>query len=98
MKKAILSAAVAAMVLTPAALANDHGDKFSKMDTNGDASVTEAEFVAYVTADGEVSGDEASLQFAVLAGQDGVLTREEFDAAMADHTDHAESGDATDGQ
>lgn len=96
MKKAIFTAATAAFVLAPMALADDHADKFTMMDANGDAAVTEAEFVTYATATGEVTDGEASLQFAVLAGRDGVLTREEFDAAMSVKEDAAVDRDTAD--
>ena len=92
MNKALWTA-TAALAFAPFALADDHDDKFSAMDADGDNAVTEAEFVTYATAGDDMSADEASLQFAVIAGSDGVLTREELDAVMEVRTDDAAETD-----
>ncbi|MEL6663810.1 MAG: hypothetical protein AAFR33_12490 [Pseudomonadota bacterium] len=86
MKKAMIgTGAVAAFVFAGAAFADAHGgpaDKFTSMDIDGDGAVTSAEYVSYAAVEG---GDaaEAELQFAVMAGDDGVLTIEELEAVMA---------------
>ena len=86
MKKAMIgTGAFAAFMLAGAAFADGHGgpaDKFTMMDADGDGAVTAAEFTTYATAQG---GDatEAELQFAVMAGDDGILTIEELEAVMA---------------
>ncbi|MEO0465881.1 MAG: RNA polymerase subunit sigma-70 [Pseudomonadota bacterium] len=95
MKKAIITAAAVAFTCGGFAFADIEGDTFAAMDADGDAAVTEAEFTAFVTADGEITGDEASLQFAVLAGEDGVLLREEYDAVMGVKEDAADYGDTS---
>lgn len=84
MKTTTLAGSFAAVLLFAApALAGEPGEKFAAMDTDGDAIVTQAEFTAYTTADGEHSEAEAIEAFATLAGDDGELTEAEFEAAMA---------------
>ncbi|MEM0985896.1 MAG: hypothetical protein AAGJ32_06595 [Pseudomonadota bacterium] len=79
-----LGAAMTAAMAAPAAFAMEKGaDAFAAMDANGDAIVTEAEFVAYATSKGSVDPEGAKLRFEVLAGQDGQLTETEFTDAMA---------------
>ncbi|MEM9740884.1 MAG: hypothetical protein AAF829_13575 [Pseudomonadota bacterium] len=86
MKSALFGTGVmTAFMLAGAALAEVRGnpaDTFTMMDTDGDGSVTATEFTTYATSKGEESG-EAELQFAVMAGDDGVLTIGELEAVMA---------------
>ncbi|MEO0816242.1 MAG: hypothetical protein AAFX86_02940 [Pseudomonadota bacterium] len=86
MKNAMIgTGAVAVFMLAGAAFADGHGgpaDKFTSMDTDGDGAVTSAEFTTYATANG-ADAAEAELQFAVMAGEDGILTIEELEAVMA---------------
>ncbi|MEM1106383.1 MAG: hypothetical protein AAGH87_08315 [Pseudomonadota bacterium] len=86
MNKAMIgTSALAAFVFAGAALADGHGgpaDKFIAMDADGDGAVTSAEFTTYAAAAGHDT-TEADLQFAVMAGDDGVLTVEELEAVMA---------------
>lgn len=77
MKKAILMAAMAAFVATPA-LANDPAkmdakvdEKFMKMDTDGNGSISEAEFTA---AKAEKFGDADT-------NGDGAISKDELKAA-----------------
>lgn len=77
MKKAVLMAALAAFVATPA-LANDPAkmdakidEKFSKMDTDGNGSISEAEFTsakAEKFSEADTNGD-------------GMISKEELKAA-----------------
>lgn len=63
------------------ATADTSGEKFAAMDVNADGLVSEAEFVAYVTADGKHSIEAARTKFAELAGDDASLTLEELTVA-----------------
>jgi Ca2+-binding EF-hand superfamily protein len=86
MKDAMIgTGAMAALMLAGAAFADSQGsaaDKFTAMDADGDGAVTSAEFTSYASASGHDAAD-AELQFAVMAGDDGVLTIEELEAVMA---------------
>ena len=44
--------------------------------------ITQAEYVAYKTADGKYTAEKAGAKFAKLAGDDGELTLAEFEGAM----------------
>lgn len=82
MNKTVFGAAtLAALVFGGASIAQDASDKFVNMDGNGDGTVSSSEYTTYATASG-ISPEEAELQFAVLAGDDGVLERAEYDAVM----------------
>lgn len=83
MKYPLTIATLSALVLAGAAAAGDWQAKFDGMDTDSNGVVTEAEFTAYKTADGETSAEDASEQFAQLAGEDGELTLAELEAAMS---------------
>lgn len=82
MKNAMIAGGFTAALLAGAAFAGDYAEKFAEMDSDGDTIVTEAEFTAYKTADGETTAEEAASKFAVLAGTDGELTLDELTAAM----------------
>ncbi|MEM1151375.1 MAG: hypothetical protein AAGI03_12590 [Pseudomonadota bacterium] len=83
MKKAMIGTGVlAACLWAGAAAAEGAADKFTAMDTDGDGAVTSSEFTTYATAHGSDAA-EAELQFAVMAGDDGILTIEELEAVMA---------------
>lgn len=70
-------------VLAPAAFAyNEPTDAFKAMDTDGDAVVTQSEYVAHASANEGMDPEGAKLRFEVLAGQDGELTEAEFTGAM----------------
>jgi hypothetical protein len=57
---------------------------FSSFDTDGDGVISSAEYVAYETADGAVSQDDALRKFAsVDTDADGTVSQAEFDAAIA---------------
>jgi len=86
MKEAMIgTGALATLMLAGAAFADGPGsaaDKFTAMDGDGDGAVTASEFTSYASASGHDAAD-AELQFAVMAGDDGVLTIEELEAVMA---------------
>lgn len=83
MKRFTLMLAGAGLVAM-SAHAGDYAEKFAKMDADSDGVVTEAEFVAYATADGKYTEADATAKFTKIAGDDGELTLEELTAAMAD--------------
>ncbi len=61
---------------------------FTDIDANADGMVTEAEFVTYKTADGDVTEAEASEKFAKIdADYDGEVTEAELTAAMEEWAD-----------
>ena len=75
----------AALALAGAALADSGtptaSEKFAEMDVNTDGAVTVGEYAAYAGASG-FDEEEAELQFAVMAGDDGVLEIAELEAIM----------------
>ena len=99
MKKALIAGSFTAALLAGAAHADGHAEKFAAMDTDGDGIVTEAEYTAYATADGETTAEEASAKFVILAGSDGELTLAELTAAMAvqEESDEWSTSTMTDG-
>ena len=82
-----LLGATALIVLAPAgvAFAGSPAAYFEKIDADASGTVSQAEFVAYKTADGKVTAAEAEAKFAKLAGEDGTLTLAELEAAMKAH-------------
>lgn len=66
------------------AQADTVADKFATMDANVDGFVTESEFVAYATALGKHTAEEAQAKFGDLSGEDDVLSLEELEAAYAE--------------
>ena len=58
---------------------------FSDIDADASGTVTEGEFIAYKTADGDVTVEEASEKFAEIdADLDGEITKEDMEAWKAD--------------
>ena len=86
MKTIAIGSGIAAFaVLAGSALADTSPtvtEKFAEMDINTDGAVTVGEYTAYAGAAG-FDEDEAELQFAVMAGDDGILAVEELAAIMA---------------
>lgn len=62
--------------------AGSPADYFNKIDADASGVITQAEYVAYKTADGKYSAEKAGKKFAKLAGDDGELTLAEFETAM----------------
>ncbi len=62
--------------------AGSPADYFNKIDADASGMITQAEYVAYKTADGKHSAEEASEKFAAVAGDDGELSLAEFEAAV----------------
>ncbi len=67
-----------------AAQAGEPADKFAAMDLDGSGVVTETEFVTWAVGEGHSEGD-ATAKFTEVAGDDGELTLEELEAAMASY-------------
>ena len=62
--------------------AGSPADYFNKIDADASGMITQAEYVAYKTADGKYTAEKAGAKFAKLAGDDGELTLAEFEGAM----------------
>ena len=62
--------------------AGSPADYFNKIDADASGMITQAEYVAYKTADGKYSAEKAGAKFAKLAGDDGELSLAEFEGAM----------------
>ena len=62
--------------------AGSPADYFNKIDADSSGMITQAEYVAYKTADGKHSAEKATAKFAKLAGDDGELSLAEFEGAM----------------
>jgi Ca2+-binding EF-hand superfamily protein len=62
--------------------AGSAADYFNKIDADSSGMITQAEYVAYKTADGKHSAEKATAKFAKLAGDDGELSLAEFEGAM----------------
>lgn len=67
---------------------------FSEVDTDYDGVISEAEFVAYKVARGEHTEEEATSKFAEIAGDDGVISADEW-AALGERKETKEPGDTT---
>jgi len=65
----------------------DEKPLFTDVDTNFDGVITQEEFVAYKTADGSKTEAEAVEKFAEIAGDDGLISLEEWNAAMDAYRD-----------
>ena len=64
------------------AYAGSPADYFNKIDADASGVITQAEYVAYKTADGKYSAEKASEKFAKVAGDDGEMTLAEFEEAV----------------
>nr|WP_070958771.1 hypothetical protein [Hyphomonas sp. Mor2] len=62
--------------------AGSPADYFNKIDADASGVITQAEYVAYKTADGKYTAEKVSEKFAKIAGDDGELTLAEFESAM----------------
>jgi len=67
-----------------AAQAGEPADKFATMDLDASGTVTEAEFVTWAVNEGHTQED-ATAKFTEVAGDDGELTLDELEAAMASY-------------
>lgn len=99
MKTIAIGSGIAAFVALAGTAFADSGptatEKFAEMDINTDGAVTVAEYTAYAGAAG-FDEDEAELQFAVMAGDDGILAVEELEAIMAVEKDASDWETSTD--
>lgn len=80
--------AVAALGAFSLAYAGSPADYFEKFDTDASGVVTEAEFIAYKTADGKHTAEAAAEKFAKIAGDDGEMTLAELETAMERRHQH----------
>ena len=70
--------------------------KFETVDADNNGLISESEFVAWKTADGETSSAEAIIKFmAIDADASGGITPEEFEVAMkaSDKSEKTEESD-----
>ena len=58
--------------------------KFSEIDANADGAITQEEFVAFKTEDGQATEAEAVEAFDEAAGTDDELSKDELQIAWAD--------------
>ncbi len=58
---------------------------FAEVDTNADGVISASEFIAHKTADGKHTEIEAAAKFEEVAGQDGQISEEDWDAAKAEY-------------
>lgn len=58
---------------------------FADVDTNADGMISATEFTAHKTADGKHTAEEAAAKFEEIAGADGQISEEDWDAAMAEY-------------
>ncbi|ABI78735.1 hypothetical protein HNE_1279 [Hyphomonas neptunium ATCC 15444] len=63
---------------------------FAEVDTNADGFISATEFIAHKTADGKVTEEKASAKFESIAGMDGQISEEDWDAAMEEYGDKKE--------
>ena len=82
MKLLSVSLGVIAAGAFAVAHAGSPADYFNKIDADASGMITQAEYVAYKTADGKYSAEKAGAKFAKLAGDDGELSLAEFEGAM----------------
>ena len=75
--------------------AGSPADYFNKIDANADGAITEAEYVAYKTADGKYTAEKAAKKFAKYAGDDAEISLAEFEAAMKKAKSKKKSGEKT---
>ena len=55
-------------------------EKFATIDLDGNGLVSEAEFLTYATEAHGASPEDASAKFTQIAGDDGVISADEFEA------------------
>lgn len=67
---------------------------FSEVDTDYDGVISEAEFVAYKVGKGKHTEEEAAEKFAEIAGDDGVISADEW-AALSERKESKDSGDTS---
>ncbi|MFN4025227.1 MAG: hypothetical protein ACK4MQ_10350 [Hyphomonas sp.] len=67
---------------------------FSEVDTDFDGVISQAEFVAYKVAGGEYTEEEAAAKFTEIAGDDGVISADEW-AALSERKESKESSDTS---
>ncbi|MEO9971602.1 MAG: hypothetical protein ABJG15_17535 [Hyphomonadaceae bacterium] len=60
-------------------------EKFAIIDLDGNGLVSEGEFVAYASEAHDASAEDAAAKFAQIAGDDGVISQDEFVAVHASH-------------
>ena len=84
MKLKLLTGSIGLIAASAFAVVNagSAADYFNKIDADASGMITEAEFVAYKTAGGKYTAEQAGEKFAKLAGDDGQITLAELEGAM----------------
>ena len=60
-------------------------EKFAIIDLDGNGLVSEGEFVSYASEAHDASAEDATAKFVQIAGDDGVISQDEFIAVHASH-------------
>ncbi|MFN7056737.1 hypothetical protein [Hyphomonas sp.] len=85
---------ISAAAIAAAALSAHAGEKplFADIDTNFDGVITQDEFLAYAVESGKHTAEEAAEKFEKMAGDDGVITLEEWTEAMIKYDERQAEG------
>ena len=94
-KTVIVVTGLLSAAMFSAASAGSPADYFNKIDADANGAISKAEFVAYKTADGKSTTEQAETKFTKLAAGDDTITLAEFEAAMKAH-DHRKAKDKAD--
>lgn len=70
---------------------------FAEVDANADGVISASEFIAHKTADGKYTEEKAAEKFEAMAGIDGQITEEDWNAAKEEYRDKKDDTSSTTG-